>query len=182
MQQTTKKKKSGVTFSNSFVFPACIAIFLYLWYRFATDSLLEKFLIIFIAATMLIPFTLNLIGMAFTYKIPKSKGSNTKKEAKPSTKPQTTTSKYRTKVINNPNYLALRETIRCSIKSRQLDRLGVMKLKAEVDYRLGDHIVNYSSFSFENDMQEIYTKIKSSALSDEDYLYLNSIALKLIRV
>lgn len=90
--------------------------------------------------------------------------------------------KTSSKTINNPNYIALREIIINASKNKQFNRTAILNLKAEIDFRLKDYLINYSSFTFSNDLQEIYTKLKSSHLKNEDYIYLKNVVLNLIDI
>lgn len=58
--------------------------------------------------------------------------------------------------------------IACS-KNKLFSREDVLKIKDEINYMLGDNLKHYNNFIFENDMHEIYIKIKNKHLSTSNY-------------
>ena len=53
-------------------------------------------------------------------------------------------------------------------------------IKESLDNLLGSHSKVYNSFSFENDIHEIYVKGKSSKLKTEDYQKLLDLINKIV--
>ena len=65
------------------------------------------------------------------------------------------------------------------IKTRQgkLTDYIIKNLKSEIDSLV---LEDYSNFRFNDVKHEIYTKIKDSAITDDDYIYLNGYLIGLI--
>lgn len=80
--------------------------------------------------------------------------------------------KHTKKQIDNLDYNNLRNYIIACFKNKLLKRETIILLKREIDVLLEDSLVNYSNFKFSNDAQEIYTKIKSSKFTSDDWSYL----------
>ena len=161
---------------------------LMLWY-FSSDTPMERLFIFLIFITTALPFSLSVYSLALSSLIPKSKGynnripkKNTYKDVSKNTKVIPMKRKTSSKTINNPNYIALRKIIISASKNKQFNRTDILILKAEIDFILKEYLANYSSFIFSNDLQEIYTKLKSSHLKNEDYIYLKNVVLNLIDV
>lgn len=99
---------------------------------------------------------------------------------KPKTGAKTTTEtknelqeyKFKKKTCKTKGYEEFNNLLRSSVQNKLMDRDCILKLKCELRYRLGTHIECYNHFKFQNDMHEIYTLSKSSALKEEDYTYL----------
>lgn len=183
MKQKNKNKQNFALY----IVPIVMGV-LMLWY-FSADTPMEKLFIFLIFITTAVPFALSIYSVALTSIIPKSKGSNNRASKKNTydNLPKNTNvlpmkRKTSSKTINNPNYIALREIIINASKNKQFNRTAILNLKAEIDFRLKDYLINYSSFTFSNDLQEIYTKLKSSHLKNEDYIYLKNVVLNLIDI
>lgn len=78
-------------------------------------------------------------------------------------------SKHETKVVNNEQYKSLIEFLKFSMQKKLLNRQDILNFKKEIDSRLGEYKDHYNGFEFQNDLHEIYTKLKSSHLSSKDY-------------
>ena len=163
--------------------PMIISISLLFWYRL-TDNAFEKLLIIFILATVIIPLFLGILNILLCNAVynPNSKSKNKSRSVNNSTlksnslktKAYTKSSSTRAPVTKgkvNPSrlYPRLRNLIIKSIQNQMLDRNDVLELKNQIDNLLGDHKKVYDGFTFENDLHEIYIKIKSKSLKDSDY-------------
>lgn len=179
-------KNSKNKFSKSMIIPITLGLILLLLFKSA-DSKLEQLLIGSIFIMVLIPFTLQLFAMLFssTLSVPKSERNAEliiSKEKNKSKKEEITSIKqnYKAKTNNNKFYIDVRNRLISVVKSGDINRDGILKLKLELDNRLGMNRYAYSNFNFENDMHEIYIKLKSSKLTDEDYIYLGSIIEDLV--
>ena len=102
-----------------------------------------------------------------------------KKNYKNSIKPA---KEYKHKKVDNNNYTQLRNLITISCKQKQISRQSILSFVEELNKVLGDNVNHYSKMTFENDLHEIYVKLKSSHLQDKDYIYLKEYLNKLIQV
>ena len=101
-----------------------------------------------------------------------------KKNYKNNIKP---TKEYKHKKVDNNNYTQLRNLITISCKQKQISRQSILSFVEELNKILGDNVNHYSKMTFENDLHEIYVKLKSSHLQDKDYIYLKEYLNKLIQ-
>lgn len=186
--------KKSKLFSKLFL-PSIIGIitlFLYCAYHSA-ESVMEKIIIGFGFITCLIPCAINCFIFMLNQGVNDTKrasinkerkgnveylpsnivisGYNTKNIAFPNTNAMIPASK---KEIDDPEYKILKAMIISSSQNKLFSREDVLKLKCEIDYRLGTHRYEYDGFVFKNDFHEIYSKLKSSRLSTEDYQYLSN--------
>ena len=102
-----------------------------------------------------------------------------KKNYKNNIKP---TKEYKHKKVDNNNYTQLRNLITVSCKQKQISRQSILSFVEELNKILGNNVNHYSKMTFENDLHEIYVKLKSSHLQDKDYIYLKEYLNKLIQV
>ena len=102
-----------------------------------------------------------------------------KKNYKNNIKP---TKEYKHKKVDNNNYTQLRDLITISCKQKQISRQSILSFVEELNKVLGNNANHYSKMTFENDLHEIYVKLKSSHLQDKDYIYLKEYLNKLIQV
>lgn len=102
-----------------------------------------------------------------------------KKNYKNNIKP---TKEYKHKKVDNNNYTQLRNLITISCKQKQISRQSILSFIEELNKILGNNVNHYSKMTFENDLHEIYVKLKSSHLQDKDYIYLKEYLNKLIQV
>ena len=89
---------------------------------------------------------------------------------------------YKHKKVDNNNYTQLRNLITVSCKQKQISRQSILSFVEELNKILGNNVNHYSKMTFENDLHEIYVKLKSSHLQDKDYIYLKEYLNKLIQV
>ena len=89
---------------------------------------------------------------------------------------------YKHKKVDNNNYTQLRNLITISCKQKQISRQSILSFVEELNKILGNNVNHYSKMTFENDLHEIYVKLKSSHLQDKDYIYLKEYLNKLIQV
>ena len=101
-----------------------------------------------------------------------------KKNYKNNIKP---TKEYKHKKVDNNNYTQLRNLITVSCKQKQISRQSILNFVEELNKVLGNNVNHYSKMTFENDLHEIYVKLKSSHLQDKDYIYLKEYLNKLIQ-
>lgn len=169
--------------NKSMIIPTILAlILLVLFYN--ADSKLEQIMIGLIFIMNFIPMAIHLFTMLLFSSMPKPKNErlaeNIIKNGLRSTEKDSIKQDYKAKTINNPNYIDVRTRLISVVKNGELDRGSIMKLKLELDNILGADRYSYSKFTFENDMHEIYTKLKSSKLGDQDYLYLKGLIEDLV--
>lgn len=174
-----------------------IALFLYLAYHSA-ESVMEKIMIGFGFITCLIPFAINCFLFMLNTEVNNTKRANISKERKgnieylpnntvisknidfPSVNNRNTMIPASKKEIDDPEYKTLKAMIISSSQNKLFSREDVLKLKCEIDYRLGTHRYEYDDFVFKNDFHEIYSKLKSSRLNTEDYQYLANFISEMI--
>lgn len=77
--------------------------------------------------------------------------------------------KRKPKVITTEGYQELKNVIIATSKNKLLNRETILEFKAELRNKLGVHYECYKNMTFENDLHEIYTLIKSSKFITEDY-------------
>ena len=166
------KKEKKNNYLKGLYIPISLAVPLLIWY-ITTDVIMEKLLILFIFGTIVIPLSLNIITMLINAVIkPLNNPSNNihKTKLQP-IKPKESFSKPKgTKVNPSPYYLETRNIIINLSKNGKLSRSKILELEKELETILGDYLVNYSKFNFENDMHYIYVLLKSSKLTDNDYI------------
>lgn len=179
-------KKQNNKYSKSMIIPIVLGLVLLILFKNA-DSRLEQLMIGFIFIINLIPFTLHLISMLFSkaISVPKKQliAENIIQQVpKSRSKAESSGIKqdYKAKTNNNVIYLDVRSRLIEAIKNGHMDRTGILKLKLELDNRLGMNIYAYKGFEYTNDMHEIYIKLKSSKLTDDDYVYLRSVIEDLV--
>lgn len=183
-----KKQQNQPNYLKSMVFPTVVGLCLLVTYM-ASKDIMVKILCMFITFSVLIPFTLQLLqSLLFTISktgVDKSRDvkdvlnsrNNNKINASElthnSSKSATAASeKVANKGKANPSvyYPRLRDAISACSKNKLFTRQDILKLKSEIDYCLGTRKYIYdNNFNFENDLHEIYIKIKSSVMKDKDY-------------
>ena len=67
---------------------------------------------------------------------------------------------YKHKKVDNNNYIQLRNLITVSCKQKQISRQSILNFVEELNKILGDNVNHYSKMTFENDLHEIYVKLK----------------------
>ena len=77
--------------------------------------------------------------------------------------------KRKPKIVTTKGYQELKNVIIATSKNKLLDRETILEFKAELRNRLGVHYECYKNMTFKNDLHEIYTLIKSSKFTTEDY-------------
>lgn len=171
--------------------PIIIGLVLLIWFA-NTSSVFEKLLIGFIAVTALIPFVLQLLAMLLKGVAKDSKASTCKQKGNGNkytiepiknnrnTKNNGIKAPYQAKTNNNPMYLEVRDRFKSLVQNGDFKRQQILQFKSELDHTLGTHKYTYDTFSFENDMHEIYIKLKSSKLTTEDYVYLKGVIEDLV--
>lgn len=185
-----KRKKTNYT-RNKYIKPMMIPIIvgiitLYLYKQ--SNTTMERLLIAFVFFSSIIPSTLHVIGMLLKdvakigVRPDREIGDGSQFKINPTKKPINGSINFsgKVKTIDNVYYKEVRDLINNTVKFGDLNRQGILEFKSELNYRLGANQYNYTKFQFENDMHEIYTKLKSSKLKDDDYIYLKAILEDLI--
>ena len=181
-------KKQVNKFKKTMIIPLILGLVLFILFKNA-DSKLEQIMIGFMFIVNLIPFTLHLITMLLFTSAPKPKSeriaeniiNKNSKEYSSEIKPKESIKPhYNVKTNNNVFYVDIRSRLINVVKNGQLDRDSIMRFKLELDNRLGMNRYAYKDFTFDNDMHEIYIKLKSSKLKDDDYIYLKGLIEDLV--
>lgn len=73
------------------------------------------------------------------------------------------------KVNPSKNYEDCRETVKICFQQRLFSAEDIFDLDQLIDDLLGEHSKVYNGFSYSNDFQKIYTKLKSKKLVEKDY-------------
>lgn len=158
-----------------------ISVILLTWFNLS-DSIFTRIIVVGIFIAFVIPVYFKIYIYKISGKVRRatgfeidSKGVITEKKQKSSNnfKKETTYKKdYKPKVIESENYTNLRNVLIASSKNQLLTREDILCIKSEINTLLGSHQFIYSDFKFNNDMQEIYTKIRSSKMNDVMWEYL----------
>lgn len=77
--------------------------------------------------------------------------------------------KYKKKTVTTEGYEELKNILIACSKNKLLDRENILTFKALIRNKLGTHFECYNNMKFSNDMHFIYTTIKSSKFTTEDY-------------
>lgn len=83
--------------------------------------------------------------------------------------------KYKSKVVEDENYKDLVQILKYFMQNKVLSHEQIMDFIEEINERLGEHAKYYKSNSFENNLHEIYSKLKSKQLKSDDYIELTEI-------
>lgn len=182
-----KTKKSSLL---PFVVVSGVGMIFIIYYSTLTKPL-EKILALMIATTCCLPFIFKFISMMFgafanqlkendknsiyTRKVDANgnlilKSDYYKKENKVDNKPkEEVNTKRKPKVVTTEGYEELRNVLTASSKNKLLKRETVLEFKSILRTKLGTHYECYTNMKFNNDMHFIYTLIKSSKFTTEDY-------------
>lgn len=173
-----------------FIIVGVIAIPLVLWYS-VTNSVMEKLLILFIFATFVLPLTLGMISICINMLIKPVRPNSNNNNVNYIQKNNATTSiiansKPKKGGKSNPSkyYPIVRNSIIAYMKQGILTREDILTFKSCLDGRLGNRASMYNNcanFQFQNDANEIYAKLKSSVLRDDDYKYLIEVLNSIIQ-
>lgn len=186
MENKKNNKKTNVKRNkNNYTVPiitlTIVGSMLWVWFKFSSTGL-EKVIVLYIFAVMVIPLSIKLFLSIFPTmfkEIPAEQreanniiARDNYKQAVQKMKRDANKKKPK-KVNDSPLYIPCRDTIIACMQNRLFTREDILELKCELDYRLGTHRFVYDNFNFENnDLKEIYTKLKSKKLTTEDYQYL----------
>ena len=142
------------------------SILLAIWFN-STDSIQIRFWILVITLTSIIP-------VAVKYILFNVSKRNTKefKESKTNNKKlkdyHTNYNKVKeTKGNYNSSYEILRDSIKVLVQNSEINRRNLLIFKKELCNRVNKEY--YKNYKFENDMHEIYVKLKDENLTKEDY-------------
>lgn len=198
MKQQQVKKKPRNNYLTPSIIIGCIALPLLLWYQF-TNSIMEKILIIFTFVTIIVPLSIGMINICIGTIITPHKttpNNNNYKQSRiePMQKGNTNYNRDYSNIgknvfnvkkggIGNPSeyYKIVRNSLIVYFKESVLTREDILYFKQCLDSRLGNRLSVYSNFRFENEANEIYTKLKSSMLKDDDYRYLIDVLNEIIQ-
>lgn len=97
--------------------------------------------------------------------------SNVKSEERKNSSKTSEVKKTKTKpkVVTTEGYEELRNVLTASSKNKLLERETILEFKSILRTKLGTHYECYTNMKFNNDMHFIYTLIKSSKFTTEDY-------------
>lgn len=194
-----KKQQNQPNYLKSMIFPTIIGLCLLVTYM-TTKDMMVKILCIFITFSVLIPFLLQLLQLLLI-TISKT-GVDKPRDVNDILKSQSNNKIYASEFIHNSNtnvithskkvtnkgkvnssvyYPRLRDAISACSKNKLFTRQDILKLKSEIDYCLGTRRYIYdNNFNFENDLHEIYIKIKSSVIKDKDYEHLLQVVNEIV--
>lgn len=194
-----KQQSNQPNYLKSMIIPTIIGLCLLVTYM-TTKDIMVKILCIFITFSVLIPFSLQLLQLLLV-TISKT-GVDKPRDVNDILKSQSNNKIYASEFIHNSNtnviiqskkvtskgkvnssvyYPRLRDTISSCSKNKLFTRQDILKLKSEIDYCLGTRKYIYdNNFIFENDLHEIYIKIKSSALKDNNYEHLLQVVNEIV--
>lgn len=131
---------------------------------FLSDSPLYKF--VFLSLGLFIFLT---VGVKYLYFLIMETTKNSIK-AKDVKSNKSTVSKYQPREVNNKDYQELVDTLKFSMKSKILNREQILDFKKQINNHLGSQVKKYSNF--DNDLHEIYSKLKNKSLQSKDYVEL----------
>jgi hypothetical protein len=180
------KKKNNRTFEKSLRQTILISgffsfvVFVVLGLYKSVHTVIERIFVLGIGLMLLCPLIPIAICLIFNFILASNKNQiNNLNDIKPyktnianTKKSNTEPNNTKIKVVTTEGYTEFNNLLKVSIQNKLLDRESILKLKCELQYRLGTHIEVYKSFSFENDIHELYVLSKSSVLTKDDYLYL----------
>lgn len=158
------------------IFIIIVALYAFYW---SLDTPIEKlFMMIFIFL-----FGIPILSIVTSYNLNKIKSTSNRKKnelnyiksnGNTSDKPSKSKKTYKHKECDSEEYKLLRDYIIACSKNKLMNRECILSFKNELDYRLGSHRYSYKDFDFDNDLHEIYIKIKNNCLDNEDYIYLKT--------
>lgn len=119
-------------------------------------------------------FIFGTVGLKYVYFLTMQTMNNCKGK-KSSNNKEDNKKQYPKKIVNNNDYDELVKCIKYLMSNRLMDREQILDFKSKVCKQLGKCNSHYKDFKWENDLQEIYTKIKNKHLKSEDYQELLSI-------
>lgn len=181
-----EKQSKKYNYNKSMIIPITLGLILLILFKSA-ESRLEQLMIGAIFIMILIPFTLKLFSILLVSSLPKGNKSMYSEDLisgynkmEVEIKPSSIKPHYNAKTNNNPIYIELRKRLIEVVKAGHLKRENIFKFRMELDDRLGVNRYSYTNFTFENEMHEIYIKLKSSKLNDDDYIYLKGLLEDLV--
>lgn len=206
MKQQPRQPKPKNNYMTPVIIIACITLPLVIWYQ-VTNSVMEKLLILFTFFTVVAPLSLGIVNICINMMIKPKKMINNKPnvtigkmQVKPNTentqnifnniKGVTNNNNYTNSYTNtkkggkvNPSeyYPIVRNALIVYFKEGILTREDILLFKDHLNSRLGNRLSIYNNFQFKNDANEIYTKLKSSILKDDDYKYLIDVLNQIIQ-
>lgn len=113
-------------------------------------------------------FIFGTVGLKYVYFLTMQTLNNSKNK-------KNNKKEYPKKVVSNPKYDELVQCIKYLMRYKLMNREQILDFKSKVCKQLGKCNGHYKDFKWENDLQEIYTKIKNKCLKSEDYQELLSI-------
>ena len=140
---------------------ACVLI------SYLTTSMLYKIVFLSLGIFIAITLGLNYVNNLLRDSINKSKQINDMKGGSKN-KSNNNISQIKPKVISNEDYDVLVNALKFCMKNKILNREQILNFKAEVNNHLGEN-KNHYTFKFDNDLHEIYSKIKHKSLKSKDY-------------
>lgn len=142
-----------------------------------TNSPLAKFFFMAFAV-----FTIITVGLKYAYNLSVETLKNEQKRQQITrnnvkyhkNKPKTE-QKYKSRVVEDENYKDLVQVLKYFMQNKVLSHEQIMDFIEEINERLGEHVKYYKSNSFENNLHEIYSKLKSKQLKTDDYVELTEV-------
>lgn len=143
-----------------------ITLVMYVVYLFTTEPF-TKLLMVFTFFSFIVPISLkSLVFLASVEQCSSRRNKYKQKNAN-------------ARVVNTPYYSECRDKIKYLMQEQKLDREELLLFKQELNKMLGQSKEVYKKIKYENDMHEIYIKLKSKRLTSEKYItlidYLNTL-------
>jgi len=143
------------------------------------DTGIERFAVMVLGVCLLIPTIPIICSFLFNFILnacrqPSMDSNNNYKSSNTKLNFNTEADKPKLKVVTTEGYIEFNNILKASVKNKLMNRECILRLKCELNYRLGTHIEVYKNFEFKNDMHYIYTLSKSSVLTKDDYVYLTN--------
>lgn len=134
---------------------------------YLSTSILYKIVFLALGGFIAITIGLNYINNLIQDSIKKSKELNSLNiKYRPNERGDNKS--FKRKVIDNEDYIRLVESLKYSMKNKQLSRQQILDFKNKINSYLGSEKDCYT-FKFDNDLHEIYCKIKNKSLTSRDY-------------
>ena len=159
---------------KSIITSIVIASGIFYFYTLLKDPLSRFFYIaayLTIVGPVMLNYTMNVLiqrTKKLTYYENKVKQQEEKQKEKEEAK-EGNVVKYPIKATNNPEYENLKVIFAVMLKSKSLTRKNILEFSKRIDKHLGEYAAVYKDMKYENDIHQIYVKMKSDKLTTEHY-------------
>lgn len=128
-----------------------------------STSILYKVVFLSLGIFIAVTLGLNYINNLLRDSINKSKELSNTKTMKGD--------KFKSRIVENKDYIELVTILKSFMKNKILSREQILDFKEQVNNHLGES-KNHYKFKFDNDLHEIYSKLKNKSLKSSDYAEL----------